>query len=431
MKWFFSLALLLCMAIPAFAQPNAHRLQEVTCRVRSAQGTGTGVVVGLTQDSIIVLTCQHVVDRMYPDSIVLAGFENEAACQFFCKGYESTYIRSQVIWRGNTQAGSKVTIRDAAILKVPRAQLPPERTPKPMPLGIGLPAEGASVINVGCADGAWPTLLDIRVTKGTPTAPGHFCTFPPPKAGRSGGPIFDVDGERILGLINVSHGEGSADARGGVISSPFILAMLKESGIVQQLAEQPTPGENIALTQWCGSGNCGSSGSYSYNVPGASGQGQYQANSPCGPGGCPLPPPTNWGWQQQNQAPSPAVPDLGNVIVEVEGNSAKNDCSQCLADFNRLLQASEARTVDNMGQVFQTVGRQVIAEELEKSKAVDEEEVPAEGEGFDFTMVWWVIGVLALGIGGIVLFAGVFLIVAMIPSSAGSKPKAGRARRRR
>ena len=198
-------------------------LIDATCRITSGEaGTkkrplGTGCCYDLRDGYVCVITNSHVV-----------GDQTEVECEFWQEGHQSKVMRGKVFAKRLTPE------IDLALIRIDQS-LFGGRLPTPIPFGppshVIRPNE--TILSIGCAGGAWPTLWR-----------GHALGYigsdlrflPTPASGRSGSAIFNAKATRIVGLLfarTANNGEGIACS---------LQAIHKEVGLIP--------------AQHCPDGNC-------------------------------------------------------------------------------------------------------------------------------------------------------------------------------
>lgn len=169
-------------------------MQAVCKIVRPVAGQnigGTGFVFREDEKCLWIMTAAHV----------LGGYRT---CQvrFYVGGEESLPVWGAVVQVSYNRAHATnqlVGIRDLAIIKVARssvAYLEPAvaRLASPQTLVNHLD----TIFSVGCPDMRWPSAWLGQVYG---EASDTFLFGPNPIPGRSGSPIFDKDGEHVIGVI--------------------------------------------------------------------------------------------------------------------------------------------------------------------------------------------------------------------------------------
>ncbi len=210
--------------------PKAHSSEairpEAICRITVGNTCGTGVVFEQNQKHIYILTNAHVVDTTH-----------NASCTFWCGGHESLPIAGQVIL--NTAAQGV----DAAVIAVSTSNF--ETLPLCIPIAPQdtLLTEGQTIASAGCAKGSWPTLFRGHVIGATEA--GEIRFSPAPMEGRSGSPLTDANGVKVVGLVRArtDSGEGLA------VSLPQLYTAMQKTTKAINTASVYTP------TQ-CGPNGC-------------------------------------------------------------------------------------------------------------------------------------------------------------------------------
>lgn len=195
---------------------------NATCRIHNyaSDGTmarGTGVAFSLVDGHIKVLTNAHVTQRQRsfdPYSTQHIGDPSRWRWKkgmrlqtvWWRDGYRSKVVDGTLEW----YSYQHLTSRDLAIVSIP-VEAFGSYVPPIIPLAPeGYDTKpGQTFVSVGCANGAWATLVCGHITLDR-DAVWEF--VPSPASGRSGSGIFTSDGTAIVGVVTW----GYRDAHAGI-----------------------------------------------------------------------------------------------------------------------------------------------------------------------------------------------------------------------
>lgn len=247
---------------------------DATCRITAADGSrGSGCCFEQSQGNVYVLTNAHV------------ATSSQVRCEFWRRGHRSQPITGRVIARS--------TAADAAIVTVPQASFDGV-LPAVVPLAAkGCdPATGATVLSVGCAQGAWATGFKGHVLgyRGD-----DLCFLPVPADGRSGSAIFDSAGTRIVGLLRARSSQDTY----GIATS--LASLYRELSKPTAYADRPSEKRLVPVVRRPTSQLVASA-----NQPAAASPRSTQ----CGPWGCPVP-----------QVVPPCTAQAGRIRIESQSPS--------------------------------------------------------------------------------------------------------------
>lgn len=182
------------------------RLLEATVRIHSAQGTGTGIVVGRDGEQCLIVTAWHVVDG--GGAYKIEVFD---------------YVRMANDIHDGAQLVGHNSMTDLALL---RARIPPKSDLLAICPDGAEPQREFMGLSAGC-DSPSPTLL-MRSASGRVFHPRYTANFwvleHGSMRGRSGGALIDARGY-ILGIYCMN-----VDGRGHYIESAAIRQLLVDSG---------------------------------------------------------------------------------------------------------------------------------------------------------------------------------------------------------
>ncbi len=163
-----------------------------------AGSVGTGFAFFKSDDYVWVMTNRHVVGANSQGKTVYTTW--------WRSGRQSRKLPMVLV------AVSKVY--DIAIGQI-KIALFKGRLPRIIPLAEAVPvATGETILTAGCPSGDWSTATKGHVTKPLTTPAGIYTSFrylPSPRNGRSGSPIFNAAGTRVIGLCYLrTAGQGQA-----------------------------------------------------------------------------------------------------------------------------------------------------------------------------------------------------------------------------
>lgn len=225
--WEFAAFIAAVVLVLTFGCWTAHGADfaEAVCLVQAADGgAGTGVCFENSQDTVFVLTNNHVVKG-----------GNEVNCKFWRLGHVSEPIPGTVSLRS-----AEV---DAAVIAIPIV-----RFGGVLPLVIPVAPrtyqiqDGQTIASAGYAGASWLTVWRGHVLRRDQVG---LMFLPAPANGRSGSPITDASGSQIIGLIRartIDNREGIA-----VPVQDLYRALGREAAFKAQLTQCgpngcPTPG---------------------------------------------------------------------------------------------------------------------------------------------------------------------------------------------
>ena len=194
MKLLAIICLFLSLALPAKADIRdcINATVKVHCQSGQSLSTGTGVVFGIENGKVFIITNSHVIADN-PKNVSIIAYK---------WGHRSKEFKCTVV---KNIKNSEV---DVAILTIPQAEFKGQE-PKPIPIapyGTKLKV-GDCLYSNGCAKGAEPSLIATREISDN----GVNIEFrPPPAEGRSGSGMFNKEGTQIVGLLYARSIESSA-----------------------------------------------------------------------------------------------------------------------------------------------------------------------------------------------------------------------------
>lgn len=198
------------------------RLLAASVRLRIEDGNGhsygSGTIIDTRGEDALVLTCGHV----FRDS----QGKGRVTVDLFAPGSPKGLVGEVIAYDLESDVGL-VSIRPGVPVTVARVA----------PLGV-TPRPGEPVFNTGCNNGDDPTLRSSRVTSiDRYIGPPNLQVAGQPVQGRSGGGLFNVQGE-VIGVCNAAD---PADNEGLFAALPSIYKLLDSSG----LAELYRPGTSM------------------------------------------------------------------------------------------------------------------------------------------------------------------------------------------
>lgn len=187
------------------------------------QDVGTGTIVHSASGKALILTCAHVFLNIADDAVVeVEVFEGGKAIRF-----PATLVG------GDHDA-------DLAILRVQTSRIfPCVRLTCLAPES----SKGQALVSFGCNDGANPTRLDTKLVDiNRYDGPSNLVCSTDPKSGRSGGGLFNANGE-LMGVCSCAdrkRSEGLYMAHGAVIR------LVNSLELQSELLTAPIGGEDAA-----------------------------------------------------------------------------------------------------------------------------------------------------------------------------------------
>lgn len=202
---------------------STDHVLRATCRIFAGNARGSGVIFDADEDNYHVLTNAHVVGRT----------GNRVTLEFEHSGYRSRPIAGRVV-RSHIARNSSI---DLAIVELPRSAFP---GPMPVvPLAEGDAKDGETVLTVGAQGGAAVSLQRGHIVRQTR---GLIYYKPEALPGRSGSPLFDDEGSRVIGLVAWRTGDGHGLAMNAAAVHSFVRGEVAD-------AETKLPEDAIPLWQ--------------------------------------------------------------------------------------------------------------------------------------------------------------------------------------
>lgn len=162
---------------------------RASCRIFAGNARGSGVIFDADAVNYRVLTDAHVVGRR----------GNRVDLEFEHSGYRSRPIAGRVV-RSHIARTASI---DLAIVELPRSSFP---GPMPVvPLAEGDAKDGETVLTCGAQGGAAVSLQRGHVVRQTS---GLIYYKPEALPGRSGSPLFNAAGDRVVGCVAWRTGDG-------------------------------------------------------------------------------------------------------------------------------------------------------------------------------------------------------------------------------
>lgn len=203
-------------AVADTSSPDPSTAKEIdkvlraSCRIFAGNARGSGVIFDCDEDSYHVLTNAHVVGRV----------GNRVRLEFEHSGYRSGPIPGRVV-RSHIARNTSI---DLAIVELPRSAFP-----GPMPVvplaGVGFKDESPTVLTCGAQGGAAVSLQRGHIVRRTR---GLIYYKPEALPGRSGSPLFNEDGSRVIGLVAWRTGDGHGLAMSNAAVRSFVRGEVAE-----------------------------------------------------------------------------------------------------------------------------------------------------------------------------------------------------------
>ncbi|MBB3210617.1 hypothetical protein FHS27_006465 [Rhodopirellula rubra] len=205
-------------------EDSTDRVLRASCRVFAGNARGSGVIFDADEDNYHVLTNAHVVGRV----------GNRVSLEFEHSGYRSRPIAGRVV-RSHI---ARTTSIDLAIVELPRSAFP-----GPMPVvplaEVGFKDDSPTVLTCGAQGGAAVSLQRGHIVRQTR---GLIYYKPEALPGRSGSPLFNDDGSRVIGLVAWRTGDGHGLAMNAAAVRSFVHGEVAE-------VETALPDDAIPLWQ--------------------------------------------------------------------------------------------------------------------------------------------------------------------------------------
>ncbi|KAA1258366.1 hypothetical protein LF1_08850 [Rubripirellula obstinata] len=220
-----AVALLLILPAVIFAVPPESSTDialRASCRIFAGNARGSGVIFDADADNYRVLTNAHVVGKT----------GNRVKLEFEHSGYRSDPIVGRVV-RSHIAPNTSI---DLAIVELPRTSFP---GPMPVvPLAGVASKDAATVLTVGAQGGAAVSLQRGHIVRQTR---GLIYYKPEALPGRSGSPLFDADGSRVVGLVAWRTGDGHGLAMNAARVRSFVRGEVSHDDIEADLPDDAIP----------------------------------------------------------------------------------------------------------------------------------------------------------------------------------------------
>jgi hypothetical protein len=192
---------------------------KATASLAFLTSAGKKLGIGFFIDDIRLMTCAHVVANCFPSRERGADLRDEIIeCEFLTEATDRVFIARVEVYRRALPAGTgtpeEQTNSDIAVLAITRSagDLPL----KPKPLELRAPRTGSRVVLKGAVTDKQGK---VTVTTGmvvTEVEDGRYYakvdSGQPARPGYSGGPVEDMDTNRVLGMVQKTP-ESGGDAR--------------------------------------------------------------------------------------------------------------------------------------------------------------------------------------------------------------------------
>ena len=192
---------------------STDRILRASCRIFAGNARGSGVIFDADEDSYHVLTNAHVVGRT----------GNRVMMEFEHSGYRSGRIPGRVV-RSHI---ARTTSIDLAIVELPRSSFP-----GPMPVvplaEAGRKEASPTVLTVGAQGGAAVSLQRGHIVRQTR---GLIYYKPEALPGRSGSPLFNAAGSRVIGVVAWRTGDGHGLAMNAAAVGSFVRGEVAETDV--------------------------------------------------------------------------------------------------------------------------------------------------------------------------------------------------------
>ena len=212
----------------AAATVRVHVSGTTTKDGKKIRDVGTGTIVYSAAGQAMILTCAHV---------FLDIAMNDAAIEVevFEKGNVNPYRATLISGDHNS---------DLALLRIQTTKiLPSVRLTQLAPVT----EKGQALVSFGCNEGANPTQLDTRLVEiNRYEGPEHFVCTTDPKSGRSGGGLFNANGE-LLGVCSCAD---RPSKEGLYMAHAAILKFVAELKLQSILLVAPTGGGEDAAASF-------------------------------------------------------------------------------------------------------------------------------------------------------------------------------------
>lgn len=192
---------------------------DSTCFIKTTHGSGTGVVYAEDAEYFYICSAGHVLrdGNGKQDKTVEIGF--------YCDGRQSPLVNSEVLWteyKANTSDDLGVVRLKKELVKDLPVRVTPFDSEKD---SIGV---DSVITSWGCANGSWATGLVGRITSSS----NDYVYFNPnPAVGRSGSPVFNKDGSKVVGIIVMQSASG-----GIAVPVPKIRSLLEKQAKPQPVS---------------------------------------------------------------------------------------------------------------------------------------------------------------------------------------------------
>lgn len=202
MKNFIIVFSLLCCIRPA--RSDVFDTMNSVCMVKTGSGAiSSGFAFREDAENFYILTAGHGVIA-----------EPRVFVAFFVDGKATPMIEVDSVNASFNDAMKdfeQSQVRDCALLKLPKSKLGKEQYPTCLKLAKTNPKMGDKLSCVGCANGAWPTLITGSVSGYGYRGNQTFEFVPRIEQGRSGGPVLNSKFE-VVGMAMMWHYAGHSSA---------------------------------------------------------------------------------------------------------------------------------------------------------------------------------------------------------------------------
>lgn len=199
----FIIAILLICCIGS-AHSNVFDTMNGVCIVKTTSGAiSSGFAFREDAENFYLLTVGHGVVA-----------EPHVYVAFFIDGKATPFVEVDSVNASFNDAMKdfkQSQVRDCALLKVSKSKLSTEHYPTCLRLASKNPKMGDKLACVGCANGAWPTLITGSVSGYGYRGNQTFEFVPRIEQGRSGGPVLNSKFE-VVGITMMWHYAGHSSA---------------------------------------------------------------------------------------------------------------------------------------------------------------------------------------------------------------------------
>lgn len=193
---------ILVLLIPSIAQADVVESMQSVCMIHASKegDRGTGVAYEESKDYIYILTAGHVITNKKGELLP------DLYAYFYKNAVPSGPFPMELVkldYNTTVDMTETLKIRDLAILKIKKELIKKEDIPVVIPLAEKMDIKvDQQILSIGCPGPTTPLSYPSMVHGRIKFIKNEGFTFSPNVlAGRSGSPVFDIKGEKIVGIV--------------------------------------------------------------------------------------------------------------------------------------------------------------------------------------------------------------------------------------